>query len=56
MDIFKNYQFIVDSYYNIPYQYMSIIDIFKHVIEHNTWNIIHTLQHQQSSSSRMTSL
>ena len=43
MDTLKNYQSIVDSYYKIPHQYMSLIDIFKHVVEHNTWNITHTL-------------
>ena len=55
MDIFKNYHSIVDSYYNIPHQYMSLIDTFKHAVEHNTWNITHSTI-PTSLSSRMTLL
>jgi hypothetical protein len=31
----------------IPHQYMSFTLILKHAVEHNTWNITHTLQHLQ---------
>ena len=54
MGTLKNYQSILDSYYNIPHQYMSLIDIFKHVVEHNTWNIIHSIQHWNITHSYNT--
>ena len=47
MDAFKNYQSIVGFYHNNPHQYMVLIEIIKHVVEHNTWNITHTLPHLQ---------
>lgn len=43
MDIFKNYQLIIDVYYNNPCHYMSLVEILKHVVELNTWNTIHIL-------------
>lgn len=47
MDASKSYHSIVDFHYTKPHQYKPLIDILKHVVEDNTWNITHTLQHRQ---------
>ena len=44
---FMNYQYIVYFYYSNPHQYMSLTEILKYAVEHNTWNISHTLSHLQ---------
>ena len=42
---------IIDAFskknYTNLHQYMSLIDILKHAVEHNTLNNTHTLQHRQ---------
>lgn len=44
---FENYRCILNFYYTNLHRYMSLIDILKHAVEHNTWNNTHTLQHRQ---------
>jgi hypothetical protein len=56
MIFFESNQSIANFYYNYPHLYMSLIEILKYAIEHNTWKITQTLGHLQSSSSRMISL
>ena len=44
MKAFGRNQTIFGSYYNKPHQYMSLVEILKHAIEHYIWNITYTLQ------------
>lgn len=47
MDTFKTYQSIAYFYYSNPHHYMSLTELLKHMVEHNTWNTIHALLHLQ---------
>lgn len=47
MEACKSNQSIVGLYYSKPHQYMSLIEILKHAVEHNIWNIMYTLRHVQ---------
>ena len=48
MDHLKHFRSNVDLYYNNnPNQYMSFIDMLKHVVTTNTYTTTHILQHQQ---------
>ena len=45
MDTFKNSQYIAYMFYGNLHEFISISEILKHVLEHNTRNITHTLSH-----------
>lgn len=38
---------LILKFFNNPHQYMVLTEILKHAVEHNTWNITHTLLHMQ---------
>lgn len=47
VDTSSNIMSIVDFNYHKPHQYKSLVDILKHVVEHNTLTITYILQHRQ---------